>query len=405
MTRALSALPVIACAVFAQYPDTFLGSLAVGNGPLDICISPDGDRAYTAVGFGFVTVIDIEGYSQFSLGGLVNIDGEPSAVQCDAAGEMLYVADAGGSQVHVVNTASLEVEYSFPVQPAPVDMILAAGAGRIFLSHSSGMVTVIDTATGYPDGFFWAGQALNGLAVSPCGSFVYAPDNGSPYETVITAGTGSVNRVISGMDSRSAAVSSDGSRLFLSSTAWNAIGVMDALELVIETMITCEGTAPVNMGVLPGSQWLYGAHPTENKLTVYHTGDLTLQGTVDVPGQPGNIAVHPDGERLFVVCGDNKVRIYGYDPAGIETAGTGFSLSPSHSPAAAPSVSVTAGEPGAVTLRGYDLSGRTVWSATAVLARGESREFTVSAGVAGVLLVTAETPEGTLSARVVVLER
>jgi hypothetical protein len=46
-----------------------------------------------------------------------------------------------------------------------------------------------------------------------------------------------------------------------------------------------------------------------------------------------------------------------------------------------------------------------VWSATAVLARGESREFTVSAGVAGVLLVTAETPEGTLSARVVVLER
>ncbi len=51
----------------AQYPDTFLGSLSMGNGFADICISPDGDRAYAAVGFGFAAVVDIQGYDEFTL--------------------------------------------------------------------------------------------------------------------------------------------------------------------------------------------------------------------------------------------------------------------------------------------------------------------------------------------------
>lgn len=405
MKRTLPALLVLTRAVLAQYPETFLGSLSVGSGLADLCISPDGGRAYAAVGFGFVTVIDINGYSEFGMGGMVNIDGTPSAVQCDENGEMLYVADTEGSKVFVVNTASLTVEYSFDVQPAPMDMVLAADANRIFLSHASGMVTVIHTQTGYPQGFFWAGNALNGLAVSPCGTYIFAPDNGSPYEAVITAATGFVNRVFSGMDSRSAAVSADGSRLFLSCTAWSALGVMNTDNLTMDTLITCEDSAPVNMAVLPGSPWLYGAHAPQNMLAVYHTGDLSLLGTVSVPGQPGNIAMHPDGERLFVACGDNKVRVYGYDPAGIEIAGTAFSLIPFHSPAPVPSVRVTAGAPGPVTLRGFDLSGRMIWSRGAVLGQGETRAFTVETPVTGMVLVTAESARETLSVKVVVLGR
>lgn len=54
----------------AQYPDTFLGSVAVGQNPMDGCLSPDGLRAYAAVEFGFAAAIDIDGYSDFPLAGL-----------------------------------------------------------------------------------------------------------------------------------------------------------------------------------------------------------------------------------------------------------------------------------------------------------------------------------------------
>lgn len=389
----------------AQYPDTFLGSLAMGNGFSDICISPDGNRAYAAVGFGFAVVIDIEGYDEFTLATIVPIDGEPSAVQCDETGEILYVSDSENSLVHVVNTASLTLEYSFSVQPWPVDMLLVPGHGRIFLAHSQGMITVINTETGYPEEVFWAGESLNGLCVSPDGAFICAADNESSQESIINPENSRVNRVNSGMDSRSAAVSSDGSRLFFSCTAWNMIGVMDRETLTMETTIACEASAPVWLTSLPGLPWLYGAHPSDNLLSVHHSGDLTLQGTVDVPGQPSRIAVHPDGERLFVVCdGDNRVRVYGFDPEGVENVETALSISPALSPAVRPSVRVTAGEGGPVTLRGHDLAGRTVWRENVVLSPGESRVLQIEPRSAGMVFVTAAFPGGTRRTSVVVLK-
>ncbi len=324
-TAALVLMLAAVSVTHAQYPDTFLGSLSMGNGFADICISPDGDRAYAAVGFGFAAVVDIQGYDEFTLLQLLPIDGEPGAVQCDETGEILYVSDSENGLVHVVNTASLTVEYSFPTQPDPVDMLLVPGLHRIFLSHSQGMITVIDTETGYPTEVFWAGEALNGLCITPDATFICAPDNGSSQESVINPSTGSVNRVTSGMDSRSAAVSSSGSRLFLSCTAWSIIGVMNTETLSMETTITCQGSAPVWLASLPGLPFIYGAHPSENLLSVYHTEDLTLQGTVDVSGTPSRIAVHPDGERLFVVCGgDNRLRVYGFDPEGWKPRKPGF---------------------------------------------------------------------------------
>ncbi len=403
-TAALILLAMVS-SIRAQYPDTFLGSLAMGNGFADICISPDGNRAYAAVGFGFAAVIDIGGYDEFTLVTLVPIDGEPSAVQCDETGEKLYVADWENSQVHVVNTASLTLEYSFSIQPGPVDMLLVSGSGRIFLAHSQGMITVIDTETGYPEEVFWAGESLNGLCISPDAAFICAPDNESSQESLIDPESGQVNRVNSGMDSRSAAVSSDGSRLFLSCTAWNLIGVMNTETLTMETTIPCQGSAPAWMTTLPGLPWLYGAHPSENLLSVHHSGDLTLQGTVDVPGTPSRIAVHPDGQRLFVVCGgDNRLRVYGFDPEGVETREAGLSLNAVLSPAMVPSVMVTAGEAGPVSLRGHDLAGRTVWSETIVLAPGESRVVQIGTGGTGMVFITATFPGGTLRTRVVVLK-
>jgi DNA-binding beta-propeller fold protein YncE len=59
-----------ALAATAQYPDFFLGSVSVGQNQADVCMSPDGNRAYVAVGFGFATVIDLNDYSDFSLAGL-----------------------------------------------------------------------------------------------------------------------------------------------------------------------------------------------------------------------------------------------------------------------------------------------------------------------------------------------
>jgi len=386
--------------VTAQFPDTFLGSISVGNNPVDLCISPDGQRAYAAVAWGYATAIDLEGYSELSLAGLVTIDGEPSAVQCDETGEKLYVADTENSMVHVVNTGTLTVESSFQVEASPVDMVLCSGINRILLSHSAGMITVINTLSSTVEDVFWAGNSLHSMAVSPDGRYVYAPDSGSPYESLITAATGSVNRFSSGMDTRAAALSGSGEFLFLSCTEWGLISVMNTEELTVETTISCE--APVEMAALPALPYIYGVNPDMNVLSVYSTDDLQIMGTVPVPGEPVNIAVHPDGERIFVVCsGDNKMKVYGYDPEGIEPDGTTVSILPGCSPSAVPSV-VIRGVSGRIIIRGFDISGRNLFE-NEITGEG-STEFFLPEMPSGILLVTAESGEERLCTQVVVLK-
>ena len=398
-------LTAVICAS-AQFPETFLGSISVGQNPTDVCISPDGTRAYAAVGFGFATAININGYSDFSFAGLVPIDGEPVTLQCDSSGEYLYVADGENDLLHVINTSTLSVELTLAIQPSPTDMVLySAGDGeRIYLSHNNGMITVIDTENQTIAETFWAGAEIRSLAITPDQSQIFASDNGSPEEAAINTSTGNLTRITSGMDSYSCAVSGNGDRLFLACQSWSIIGVMNTESSTVEETISCTGDAPDKMAALPFLPYLYGVCPDQNIITVFGTDDLTEKGEIALSGGPSNIAVHPDGERLFVVCtGDNKIKVIGFDPSGIDAPLRQHMLSVVDSPSSVPSVAVTCSEGGTVSLSAFDLSGRTVWTAETVMAQDETQQFLLGNVPTGVLIVTS-TIKGTVnSVKVVAL--
>ncbi len=397
----LLAIPFIA---IAQYPDTFLGSVSVGQNPMDVCISPDGNRAYAAVEFGFAAVIDINGYSDFSLAELVSIDGEPVTIQCDPTGEYLYVADIENSSVHVVSTSELSVVKTFAIQPDPTDMILYSPGNKIYLSHENGLISVIDTESQTITEVFWGGVQLNSLAITPDQSQIFASDNGSPEETVLNSETGNSTRITSGMDSYSVAVSGNGSRLFLSCPSWNTIGVMDITSLTIEETISCTGDAPDKMATLPSLPYLYGVCSDENTITIFGTDDLIEKGEITLSGGPSNIAVHPDGERLFVVCtGDNKIKMIGFDPSGVDPITAEHVLTVVDSPSSVPSVTVTCSEGGTVFLSAFDLSGRTVWVTETVMAQNETQQFQVGNVPTGILIVTSTVNKTVNSVKVVAL--
>ena len=396
---------IIASFAVAQFPDTLLGSVSVGQYPSDVCISADGNRAYVAVKFGFATAVDINGYSDFSLAGLVTIDGEPVTLECDPTGEYLYVADQENDLVHIVNTSSLSVENTIAVQPSPTDMILCSEENKIYLSHETGMLTVINTETQLVEECFWAGEEINSLAVTPLQDMLFAADDGSPQEAVINPSTGFLTHFNSGMDSYCCTVSGDGTKLFLSSRSWNLIGVIDISSQAVVGTISCPDNAPDKMVALPDLPYLYGVCPEQNAVTVYGTDDLTWKEDIPLSGGPANIAVHPDGERLFVVCtGDNKLKVLGFDPSGIDPEETGAILTVLESPSSMPSVQVTSKNGGPVYLQAFDLSGRTVWTAEASMAVNETRLFTMGNVSPGVIIVMAASENVLSSVRVVVLE-
>lgn len=130
------------------------------------------------------------------------------------------------------------------IQPDPTDMVLYSPESRIYLSHGSGMISVIDTESQTIVEVFRAGVQINSLALTPDQSPIFASDNGSSKETAINSVTGNISRFTSGMNSYSCAVSGNGSRLFLSCQTWNIIGVMDIETLTMEGTISCTGSVP-----------------------------------------------------------------------------------------------------------------------------------------------------------------
>ncbi len=396
---------VVVFAANAQFPDTFLGSVSVGQNPSDVCFSPDGNRAYVAVKFGFVAVIDVSGYSEFALEELVSIDGEPVTLQCGPTGEYLYVADQEHNLLHIINTETLSVESTQAIMASPTDMVLYTSGNRIYMSHQSGMITVINTESRLVEDSFWAGEEIHSLSITPTENLVFAADNASPEEGSIDTGTEIIHHITSGMDSYSCAVSGDGSRLFLSCPSWNTLGVVDIASSTVEYSIACPAYSPDKMAALPFLPYLYGVSQDQNSVVVFGTDDLVQKGEISLPGGPVNIAVHPDGERLFVVCeGDNKIKIIGFDPSGVSQLSETPMLSAVVSPSVQPVVQITGGNSGHVSLKAFDLSGRTVWSNEAEITANETKQFTLSDIPPGILTVTARTGEAFSSVRVTVLE-
>lgn len=388
----------------AQYPDTFLGEVPIGSGPADICISPDGTRAYAAVSWGFAAVVEINGYNDFTLTDLVDIDGEPAGVQCDGTGDYLYVSDSENCLVHIVNTSTLSVESSFEVQPAPADMVLCSGIDRIFLAHTSGMITVINTDTRAVEDIFWAGEQLYSLAVSPDETVIYAADNGSPFESVISTGSYGVSRITSGMDTRCCTLSGNGEKLYLSCTAWGLVGIMDTESLSLDTVITCTEAAPSEMICLPDLPYLYGINTSTDQLDVYNTEGFIHAGSVAVTGEPVSMAVHPDGERIFLVSDDSRMKAFGFDPAGIQPDLSQGILRCIETPSPSPEVQVTALPGTDVSLLCHDLSGRLLFSREIRLDNRESEIVCLRNMPSGFLLVTAESETARETVRVLVLQ-
>ena len=179
--------------------------------------------------------------------------------------------------------------------------------------------------------------------------------------------------------------------------------MVSTADLSIDTTFVCNGEAPVEMAALPGLPYLYGVDAEGAGLVVYDTDDLSFLGTVPVPGEPVNLEVHPDGERIFLVCtGDNRMKVIGYDPSGVQGNEGAASLS-AESPSTRPSVTAR-GFTGDLTVRAWDLSGRMVWEGRSTAAPGDVCEFLITGAPAGLLLVRAESPDLSATAEIVVLK-
>ncbi|WP_232631776.1 YncE family protein [Methylobacterium sp. Leaf118] len=222
----------------------------------------------------------------------------PALADPPALAGTVWVASQQGARLSRIETGAAAVVGDTAVPAAPATV--AAGGGRLFLSHPDGRaITVAEATTGRVlRSLPYAGQVF-GLAASADGRTVFATNWSGHRVDRISAEDGRVEgSAPTGRDPAHLVLDRAG-RLFVADRESAQVSVIDAARMARIATIPV-GTAPFALALDPGEGRLYVGNVRSNDLTVIDTARLAAVATVPAGAMPYGIAVSPDGARVLV---------------------------------------------------------------------------------------------------------
>ena len=266
--------------VFNTATDMIDDSIAVGDGPRNVALSPDQTRA--------------------------------------------YVVNFFGDTVSVVNTASKAVVATVPVGDGPFDVAVSSDGRYAYVSNTyASTLSVIDTATNAVDRTIplVSYYPLESLVLSPQDDTVYVLAN-SPFGgglVTVNAASGAASAVALTAP-RSLALTPDGSRLYVATDGFSGSGRgLSVFDTTTNSLVTTLATSFGIQGLVlsPNAGLLYG--PGQTKLQRVDTGLRTV--IFDANGGSGSMT--PQAAYLSTPLSANSFVRSGYSFAGWDTASGG----------------------------------------------------------------------------------
>ncbi|MFE2853708.1 Ig-like domain repeat protein [Streptomyces lavendulae] len=179
--------------VFDTATNMQTAAIFTGRGTRGIVVSPDGTRAYTANSQdGNVSVINTATNTVINtipvLGG-----GTPAQLAVTPDGSRLYVANDNNNTVTVINPVAGTVVTTIPVGNNPLGVAITPNGAQVYVANAvGGTVSVISTTTNTVVNTITVGTAPVDVAISPDGSLAHVANSGSGSVSVINVASGTV---------------------------------------------------------------------------------------------------------------------------------------------------------------------------------------------------------------------
>lgn len=290
-----TSVPVI---VTVPAPGAQTATIAVGDTPSGIAVSPNGDRAYvTNMEGNTVSVVDT---TDNTVIGTIGVGGSPIAVAVHPTAPRAYVANFGGDSVSVIDTATNKVLVTIAVGDSPTAIALDPNGSRIYVSNmSSNDVSVIDTATNFVIATIAVGRTPSAVAVSPDGRRIYVANYLDKSVSVIDSATNAVafTTGVSGNPS-AMALSPDGRHAYITNYFTNTVSVMDTATGA--TAVVGVGGNPNAVVVSPSGARIFVTNSADDTVSVIDAATRTVVDTIDVGNTPDAVAVNPIGALVYV---------------------------------------------------------------------------------------------------------
>jgi uncharacterized protein (TIGR03437 family) len=322
--------------------NTVVATVAVGDQPQGLAVTPDGTRVYQANCGGDVFVLDT---STNKVSTKIVVGGCPTGVAFTPDGMRAYVTKDNANAVAVIDTTSTKVVLTVAVGPAPGGVAITPDGKRAYVTNASGTVSVIDTSSN------------------------------TVTATVTLGNTGPVGVVIT----------PDGTRAYVKN-GLASVSVIDTSSNTVAATVSLTGgndSSPVGLAITPDGKRVYVTRFAINSVAVIDTSSNSVVATVPVTGFPAGVAITPDGTRVYVSSSPDATGFGDGTASVIDTSSNtvvakvtvgvtpfGIAIAPgSGKPAAAPVVASGGIVPGTVTsgewvsIYGTNLAGGTaVWA-------------------------------------------
>ena len=235
------------------------GLVAVGNNPVGIAVTPNGQHLYVTSWGSLSSLLVI---STFNHSIIKNISVSPTswALAITPNGQYVYVCDRVDNTTLVISTATNSVVATIPVGKKPLSVAITPNGEYLYVTNQGGYgsatpgttVSVISTATNSVVATIPVGSSPSGVAITPNGQYVYVANSDSNTTSVISTATNSVVATIPiGYYPEGVAITPNGDYVYITNGKSNSVSVISTSSNSVVTTITDTPAGPARISYGP----------------------------------------------------------------------------------------------------------------------------------------------------------
>lgn len=240
--------------------------------------------------------------------------GPISDMAVSADGSRLVAAHFGADVVSVVDSATMSVAAAITDVPEPCRVTVADRAYVSSASDSDDAIVAVDPNTGKALAAKTVDMTAGGLAVSPAGDVLYVGRNGDEAVDIaaIDVETGATEVIeitaVPGASLDAVRLSADGTRLFaaLTTAAGGSLAIVDTRSRVLQSTASVDGSIG-DIAVVPNGRKVFVTGWDSELGGVVHVIDVAAARVVDtiaVGGLPTQLVAGRGGDAVFIVDRD-----------------------------------------------------------------------------------------------------
>ena len=232
-------------------------------------------------------------------------------IQVLLVGDQLFVSNLSSNDLHVIDTATFQVQTRIETAIQPLDMALAPDGKTLYATNSgTSALTIVDIESGQARTVSLADTSEGLYGVAATADKIFTTDIAGSRVLVLSPQGHITSRISVPPKPRSLALAPDGKTLYVTSMDTGRLTAIDVDGATVSRSIDLGVSGTFAIAPSPDGRKLYLTAHEEGSLLIVDAASGTLRKKLAIGRNPRAIAFSPDGTQAYVTSSfSNEIHI------------------------------------------------------------------------------------------------